>query len=490
MPDQPITTSAHEGRLTSEIEARLAARIGVQRYRMWFEEHAEIAIEGAVLAVRVASRFAAEWIERNFREELVAVAAAVAGATEVRIEVAPAPPVETGSLGASPLATEAGRTHGAPQDERATASSQRGARNAGGSREPRLRRFEEFVVGPCNRVAFEAARRLADDTLGGIRCILLHGACGVGKTHLLQALCAERRERCPGERVRYTTGEQFTNEYIQSVRASSIEAFRDRVRRLDLLAIDDVHFLSNKGATQAEFLHTMDAIALAGARVAIVTDAHPRALASFSEALVSRLLGGMVVQVEAPDRETREALIQRLAALRGLDLEPMAVPAVADRVVGSVREIEGALARIAAAQLLEDAPTASLSLVERALAAGTGASRGAPPRIGGIVDAACAAIGVDRNEIVASSRHRRVVLARGVVVHLAREMTTLSYPEIARHLGRTAHSSAHAAAERVSGMLSRGEALPPGDCPCGARTVRELVETVRRAAERSGKAAR
>jgi chromosomal replication initiator protein len=478
--------------LTSEIETRLAARIGAQRYRMWFEEHAALEVEGSTLTVRVASRFAAEWIERNFRAELLEVAASAAGVTDVRVEAAPAPAAEPGS---APQGSANGSAQGSapgsrPEGERATARRGDGTRPARGAREARLRRFEEFVVGPCNRVAFEAARRLAEDALGGIRCILLHGACGVGKTHLLQALCAERRERCSDERVRYTTGEQFTNEYIQSVRAGTIDAFRDRVRRLDLLAIDDVHFLSNKGATQAELLHTMDAIALAGARVAIVTDAHPRALASFSEALVSRLLGGMVIQVEAPDRETREALVRHLASVRGLAIEPLAVPAVADRVLGSVREIEGALARIAAAQLLEDAPTATLSLVERALSAGTASTRGAPPRIGGIVDAACQAIGVDRNEIVASTRHRRVVLARGVVVHLAREMTTLSYPEIARHLGRTAHSSAHAAAERVSAMLDRGEALPPGECPCGARTVRELVETVRRAAERQVKAAR
>jgi chromosomal replication initiator protein len=213
----------------------------------------------------------------------------------------------------------------------------------------RWHRFDDFVVGDSNRVAFEAARRLADDQLGGIRSILLHGGCGVGKTHLLQALCCARRARFPREQIRYTTGEQFTNDYIQSVRAGTIEQFRARIRKLDLLAIDDVHFLSNKGATQAEFLHTIDAIGLAGARVAIATDAHPRALRSFSEALVSRLLAGMVVQVEAPDRETRESLVVRLAAARGVLLEPMAAAAVADRAIGSVREIEGALARIAAA---------------------------------------------------------------------------------------------------------------------------------------------
>ncbi len=484
------------------IERRLAARIGASRYRMWFAEPATLVATETGLEVRLTNRYAADWVERNFRADLEAVAAE-SGVARVDIVVSSpelaAPPADD----AADEAREAAETRSpapapgnqvARAGERDDASAPRGSvaprRNADAHGQ-RWHRFDDFVVGDSNRIAFEAARRLAEDTLGGIRSILLHGGCGLGKTHLLQALCCARRARFPAEQIRYTTGEQFTNDYIQSVRAGTIEAFRARVRKLDLLAIDDVHFLSNKGATQAEFLHTMDAIGLAGARVAIVTDAHPRALRSFSEALVSRLLAGMVVQVEAPDRATREALVARLAASRGLFMEPAAARAVADRAIGSVREIEGALARIAAAMLLEDlAGPATLTLVERALGVGDSAVRGAPPRIGAIVDAACEALGVTRDDLSASGRHRRVVLARGVVVHLAREMTTLSFPEIARQLGRSAHSSAHAAARRVQKMLEEGEELPQDEGTPGVRSVRELVERVRRAAERRSRSAR
>jgi chromosomal replication initiator protein len=487
-----INTPASES-IVTEIETRLATRLGSHRYRMWFQEHAVLAIEAETLVVRVGSRFAAEWIERNFAEELNNAATLAAGVKGVRIvaddrapEMAAEPPTSTSGARQGPGAA----TTGGNANTAAPATA-RGATNGSAPAIAHAwRKFDDFVVGASNRVGFEAARRLADDTLGGIRSILLHGGCGVGKTHLLQALCAERKRHFAHERVRYTTGEQFTNEYIHAVRGGDVETFRTRVRKLDLLAIDDVHFLSNKGATQTEFLHTIDAIGLAGARVAIVTDAHPRALASFSEALVSRLLGGMVVQVDPPDRQTRETLVVRLAAARGLEIDSVAVSAVTDRILGSVREIEGALARIAAAMLVEDASSAGLALVERALATGAHMGRGAPPRIGSIVDAACDALGVGRDEITSNGRHRRVVLARGVVVHLAREMTTMSYPEIARHLGRTAHSTAHAASERVTQMLQSGHQLRPGDCPCGARSVRELVETVRRSAERAGNGGR
>ncbi len=475
---RPGTAPTTDGDVAA-FERRLAARIGAPRYRLWFGEPATVRFGGGRIEIAVTNRYAAEWIERHFRADIQAVAAEQ-GATDVTITVAapasPEPPAAETPAPAQPPAQPV--REGRP-------------RRAADAEGQRWHRFDDFVIGDSNRVAFEAARRLAEDSLGGIRSILLHGGCGVGKTHLLQALCCARRALHPREQIRYTTGEQFTNDYIQAVRAGTIEQFRARIRKLDLLAIDDVHFLSNKGATQAEFLHTIDAIGLAGARVAIVTDAHPRALRSFSEALVSRLLAGMVVQVEAPDRAMREALVQRLAAARGLTLEGPATSAVADRAIGSVREIEGALARIAAAMLLEDVDgPATLTLVERALGVGDAAVRGAPPRIGAIVDAACEALSVTREDLASSGRHRRIVMARGVIVHLAREMTTLSFPEIARQLGRSAHSSAHAAARRVHDMLDRGEELPADDATPGVRSVRELVETVRRGAERRSRAAR
>jgi chromosomal replication initiator protein len=471
--DQRDAPAARDSKRATEssVERRLAAKVGAARYRMWFSEPARIRIEGAELHVAAPSRFAADWIERHFRDDLASVAADV-GLDAVRIRAEEAP----GAVSPPADADQGRETRPVPAARRD---------------DPRWRKLDDFVVGDSNRMAFEAVRRLAGDDLGGIRGILLHGGCGVGKTHLLQGLCARRRAMRPQDRIRYTTGEQFTNDYIQAVRGGSIEAFRARVRRLDLLAIDDVHFLSNKGATQAEFLHTIDAIGLAGARVAMATDAHPRALRAFSEALVSRLLAGMVVQVDAPDRTTREALVTRLAAERGIALEAPAAQAVCDRSLGSVREIEGALARIAAALLLEDkGGIATLSLVERALGIGNAGVRGAPPRITAILDATCAELGVSRDDLAASGRHRRVVLARGVVVHLAREMTTLSYPEIARHLGRSAHSSAHAAARRIQDMMDRGDSVPAEGPQESPRSVREVVEGIRRDVHRHARAAR
>ena len=172
--------------------------------------------------------------------------------------------------------------------------------------------------------------------------VFIHGECGVGKTHLLQAACQRHLDLNPSHAVRYTTGEQFTNEFLAAMRAAALDEFRARIRKLDLLAIDDIHFLASKTATQSEFLHTLDAIDFSGARVLLASDEHPRLIKRFSQSLVSRFLSGMVVRIDAPDRSTRLSLIRRLAATRSLPLSPAAEEMIVSRCMGSVRELEGA----------------------------------------------------------------------------------------------------------------------------------------------------
>jgi len=152
--------------------------------------------------------------------------------------------------------------------------------------------------------------------------LVLHGDCGLGKTHLLLAACQRTREQRPEARVRYLTGEQFVNQFIEAVRSNTLKSFRAGLRRLDLLAIDDAQFLSNKTKSQQEFLHCFDHIEQNGARVIMATDQHPQHLPSFSAPLISRCVKGLVVQVRPPEADTRRKLIEQLARRRGLALRP------------------------------------------------------------------------------------------------------------------------------------------------------------------------
>jgi chromosomal replication initiator protein len=359
-----------------------------------------------------------------------------------------------------------------------------------------LRRLEDFVVGESNRLAFAAACRVVDiDDGHGLSVLFVHGECGVGKTHLLQGICRRSIERTgrPGS-VRYVTGEQFTNEFIAAVRTNTLDAFRARMRKLDLLAIDDVHFLSNKVRTQSEFLYTLDAIGLGGAKIVMASDDHPRHIKRFNQALVSRFISGMVVKVDRPDRCTRLELIRRLASVRSLSLNDAAVDTIAGQCVGSVRELEGAITRLAAVTTLLHEPHVNGTNGHAPAAGGNEAigallaqqvignhvtgGVGTHIKLHGLIDVVCERLNVARTDLTGSGRHRRVVLARAVVAYLSRELTTHSYPEIAQALGREYHSTVHTADQRLRKQLHDNEPLDPRTAGPQSN-LRELVDQLR-----------
>jgi len=269
---------------------------------MWFG-HARLRVEGQTVEVATDSQFVARWIDTHFSGELEDVARETLGSqAEIAVHVAPdvcgrrdekrngdSRPDPERPAHAGPGAAEAPRR--AADTLPSPAEAQMRNRRT-------FRRLEDFVVGPSNGLAHSAACRIAQPTDAvGCSPTFIHGGCGLGKTHLLQGICrryAELTERPSA--VRYVTGEQFTNEYITALRNNTIDRFRRKARRLELLAIDDVHFLANKHRTQNEFLHTIDEIGLTGSRIVLASDEHPRHIGRFSQALISRFLSGMVVQ--------------------------------------------------------------------------------------------------------------------------------------------------------------------------------------------------
>lgn len=480
------STRTDERVAVDEIAGRLKTALGSQRYRLWFDGGARMQVDGSEVRVEATTQFVADWIGRNFRQELESAARAALGdAARVRLGVSsdlPSGRVETDEEDTAARRARARLSHAAGTMPTARPPTDAGAvKDAAPARRTEWRRLDEFVVGEGNRVAYDASRRVGESAPPEIHNLFLHGGVGLGKTHLLQGICQRRRERFPRERIRYTTGEQFTNEYVTAVRAGTLDAFRARMRRVDLLCIDDVHFIANKTATQNEFLHTLDAIDRVG-RVVLASDEHPRQIRRVSEALLSRFMAGAVVRVDAPDRATRIAIAMRLAERRGMALTPEAADAIAGACVGSVREIEGAMARIAAFAMVDAEGSGSIGagLVMRALREERTLRPHGPMRPEEIVQQVSQRIGVDATHLGSGSRHRRVVLARGLAVYLIRELTTLSYPEIARHFfGRDGHSSALGADRRVRRLLEQDETVT--DLPGGAISLRELVDQLRHA---------
>lgn len=445
-----ISTNCEE-----RIRARLRETIGANRYGMWFGAGVRLRVDGSRLEVEGQTGLQTDWIRRNYAPVLADVARQELGAQASHCIVeAPQP--------TAPPTPPSTRAAADPESRRPRAGTV-GRRSTDGPRRAtcRWRSIEELVVGASNRLAVAAVRQLAEQPASASRLLFIHGSCGVGKTHLLEGLCRLERDLRPTSRVRLTGAEAFLNEYITAVRAGSVEPFRRTVRKLDLLVIDDIHCLSGKTGTQQELLQTMEGIAHADARIAIVADAHPRQVRDFAESLRSRFLAGLVVEVERPDATMRAELVERLAHRRGLAIRPEAAACLAGSVIGGVREIEGVISRLLAERLVGKglAPIELLDAHRVLRGASADGLRAQPVRSAAVLGAVCDAIGVPLDQLRSASRHRQVTLARGIAAALLRELTCASWPEIAAMLGRSTHSTAHTGAARVRTMAEAGETV-------------------------------
>lgn len=458
------------------VAGRIETTLGQERYRKYFEGSTRLRIDGDTLCISVPSTFYADWLGRQFGQTLRDAAASETGVDTVEVKWE----VDPHAFGAAPVVhdqprrgveTEGGALPPVAVSEPASNGPRwrrQSSRHSPGHGDNGLGRYrlEDFVVGESNRLAYAAAARIAEEEAGRspVGMVFIHGECGVGKTHLLQGVARRFKEQRPGAKVRCTTAERFANEFIASVQAGAagIEAFRRRHRGLDLLCVDDVQFIAGKSATQSEFLHTYDALDLDGARLVLASDKHPREIARFDRHLVSRCVAGMVVRIDKPDIETRRQIVVRLAARRGLALDRGAIDSIAAACSGSVREIEGALARVQALSHLlggaEGVATGvTAALVTRAITEEDSGSPRRPVRLHELVEAVCSELRVSVSEVMGVGRHKRVVLARSLAAAIARDLTTHSYPEIARGLGRENHSTVITACQRVRRQIEQNE---------------------------------
>ncbi len=359
---------------------------------------------------------------------------------------------------------------------------------SGRAQAPRCPRLEEFLVGTSNRLAFESVKQSIESSSPGAP-VFVHGSCGVGKTHLLRGATMLARNLRPGCKVRYTTGEAFTNAFVTAIRSRSVEAFQKKYRGLDLLCIDDIHLMAGKQATQHELLQILNTLSLGGARVILASDAHPRLIARLDQALTSRFSAGLVVRIDEPDPELGRRLVNHIAAKRGVTLDDAGVRVLCERVgIGrgaSVRDLEGAVLQVHAVCRLMDrdqggrglvTPTAGHLRQALALRSGDeGRMSTSPISIDSIICAVCTELSVCRGDLRGKGRQKKVVLARELIVHIARQLTSKSFPEIAHELGRSNHSTVITAAKRFRDRLVGSEPLRV-DCPFDGLPASELAQ--------------
>ncbi len=329
--------------------------------------------------------------------------------------------------------------------------------------------FDNYVVAPNNRLAHAACVAVCESPGMAYNPLFLHGTVGLGKTHLLQATCHRLLERDPNTKILYLSCESFVNQFIASVERGDIERFRYRYRHLDVLVIDDIHFLADKERTQEEFFHTFNTLYQSQRQVILSSDSPPQEIPHLEERLVSRFKWGLVARLDKPSFETRVAIVTKKAKLREIEMPEDVIQMIARTCDGNVRELEGAVTRVAAQSKLTGAPlTAEMA---RQVLADTVSRTPREIVVPEIIDAVVRRFALRVSDLQSKRRNKSVAVPRQIGMYLARRLTKLSLEEIGGYFGGRDHTTVLHADRKIEDLLTRDDEL--------RMTVDSLSEEVR-----------
>jgi chromosomal replication initiator protein len=318
--------------------------------------------------------------------------------------------------------------------------------------------FETFVIGASNRFAHAAAVAVAEAPAKAYNPLFVYGESGLGKTHLLHAIGHYGQHLFAGARVRYVSSEEFTNDFINSIRDSKAEGFRRRYRDVDILLVDDIQFLEHKEGTQEEFFHTFNTLHNASKQIVISSDRPPKQLSTLEDRLRTRFEWGLITDVQPPDLETRIAILRKKAAQDRLAAPADVLEFIASKISRNIRELEGALIRVTAFASL-NRQLVDLSLAEVVLKDLIPAE-GGPEITGATIMAATAEyFSLTMEDLCGSSRNRALVNARQVAMYLCRELTDLSLPKIGQMFGGRDHTTVIHADRKIRGQMAERRAI-------------------------------
>src|SRR4051794_3628953 len=299
--------------------------------------------------------------------------------------------------------------------------------------------FDNFVTGPCNRLPHAASIAVADQPGRAYNPLFIHGGVGLGKTHLLQAVCQKLLERQDDARILYLSCDSFINQFITAVETGDMNQFRFRYRNVDMLVIDDIHFLAGRDRTQEEFFHTFNTLYQQHKQIILSADCPPSEIPELEERLVSRFNWGLVARIEKPCYETRVAILQKKARMRGLTLPDDVVCYIAAKVENNTRELEGAVTKIQGMAMLTSGEI-DLELAKAAL----GESATPEQRritIQNILDVVTKYYNVRLSDLQSKKRHKSIAFPRQVCMYLARRHTRYSLEEIGGYFGGRDHTT-------------------------------------------------
>ena len=472
--------------IVSAIHAALADKVGQERFDLWLGAAARLSVRGETLLVELASRFAQDWVRSHFRREIEAACAQTLGkplAVEFAVDptLAPSPGASkrtarhaaangTKNAGAGPAdssvpAAQRGQCNGShasgshvsqpPADAPAQSELSPGDISNGCGKPGFVRRrfaaLEQYVVGPSNRLAHASAQMAAEQP-GRVSPLLVYGATGVGKTHLLEGIWTAARRSRAGIHAVYLSAEQFTTYFLEALHGSGLPSFRRKYRGVELLIIDGLQFFAGKRATLIELLHTVDTLLREGRQLVFAADRSPATLRELGEEFLTRLSSGMVCGIDPPDYPTRLGILRQMAQARGFALTDDVAEFVATHLTANARELSGALNRLeAAARISRQALTRSMA--EEALSEII-RHNARPVRLEDIERAVCDVFGLAPESLQSARRDKDVCQPRMLAMYLARKLTRAALSEIGRHFGRRSHSTVVSAQKNMSGLVA------------------------------------
>ncbi|MCQ9340494.1 chromosomal replication initiator protein DnaA [Corynebacterium phoceense] len=309
--------------------------------------------------------------------------------------------------------------------------------------------FENFVIGSSNRFANGAAVAVAESPAKAYNPLFIWGGSGLGKTHLLHAAGNYAKLLHPGLRVKYVSSEEFTNDFINSMRDDRQESFKRRYRNLDILMVDDIQFLEGKESTQEEFFHTFNALHQANKQIILSSDRPPKQLTTLEDRLRTRFEGGLITDIQPPDLETRIAILMKKAAADGTQIDREVLELIASRFENSIRELEGALIRVSAYSSLVNEPI-NMEMAEIALRDLVPDNAGRQITAAAIIEASAEYFSIDPDDLRGAGKRRAIAHARQLAMYLCRELTELSLPKIGDEFGGKDHTTVMYAVRKIS----------------------------------------
>ncbi|OGP21534.1 MAG: chromosomal replication initiation protein DnaA [Deltaproteobacteria bacterium GWB2_65_81] len=419
--------------------AQLRGEVSEQVFETWLRPLRYVTREGPVLFVATPHKFFKQWIEDNHLariEEIARKELAEEVTVEIMVGSEEEEPPSPGSVSSRLMLPEETATR---------------ARTVFGLLNNRYT-FDRFVIGTGNQFAHAASVAVANDPGNSYNPLFIYGGVGLGKTHLLHAIGNAALEKSPRLMVCYIPAEKFTNDLIASLRSGKMSDFKERYRNVDLLLMDDVQFIAGKRSTQEEFFHTFNELYSTRRQVVVTSDKFPKEIPDLEERIQSRFEWGLVADIQAPDIETRVAILNRKAELENITLPEDVALFLATAVKNNIRELEGCLIRIGAHASLTRKEI-NLDLAKAILAPILGnAGREISPDM--IQKAVADHFGVKLSELRSDRKHKVIAMPRQVAMYLMREMTRCSFPDIGQRFGGRDHTTVMYAVKKIEKNLA------------------------------------